>query len=83
MLRPKCLVRCNQIYHRNWQGTALRNGNWAHQLHELLGQLIARLDDGSGLRTDAGTALAPHFLRDAHPKEELAATNKRLFLSPG
>src|SRR5438309_8044920 len=41
------------------QGTALRYGDWPHQLHQFLGQSVPRSDDRCGLRTDAGAALAP------------------------
>jgi Transposase DDE domain group 1 len=40
-------------------GTALRDGNWTHQLHEFLGQSVACLDDRGSLRVDAGTTLRP------------------------
>src|SRR5467141_2691492 len=45
--------------------TALRHGDWPHQLHQFLGQPVPRADDRRGLRTDAGAALASgaHGLR--------------------
>ena len=45
------------------QGTALRDGNRTHQLHELLGQSVACLNDRGSLRVDAGTTLRPGWHR--------------------
>src|SRR5882762_5316565 len=50
---------------KSHKGTALRHGDWPHQLHQFLGQSVPRADDRRGLRTDAGTAIASgsHGLR--------------------
>src|SRR5215469_1717653 len=49
----------------SYQGTALRHGDWPHQLQRLLGQSVPGTDDGCSLCADAGTTpgLGGHSFR--------------------